>query len=52
MRYPAPVAAVVAKADALATFNPRLFGAVLLIGGVILACDGCRPSASARPAAR
>lgn len=42
MKIPAPAAAVLAKANTLADFHPKLLAAALLIGGGILACDGLR----------
>jgi hypothetical protein len=42
MKFPATVAALVAKTAALEDLNPRLFGAFLLAGGALLVCSGLR----------
>lgn len=52
MRFPAPVAAVLAKAGSLSDLNPRLFNAFLMISGAMLVYEGCRRGGLAKaPAA-
>jgi predicted DNA repair protein MutK len=53
MRFPAPVAAVLAKTGSLSDLNPRLFNTILMISGAMLVYEGCRRPAKApadRPA--
>jgi hypothetical protein len=42
MKFPATVAAVVAKTAALEDLNPPLFGWILLTGGAMLISTGLR----------
>jgi hypothetical protein len=44
MRLAAPVAAVVAKADALPDLHPLIFAGLLLAAGLMIADDGLKRS--------
>jgi len=43
MKLPGPAAGVVSKIAAMEDLNPRLFGAVLVFGAVLLIGSGLRP---------
>jgi len=44
MELPKPVAAITAKVSAFGDYHPRLFGAVLVVGAVLLIASGLRPA--------
>lgn len=52
MKLPGSVAAVTAKVATFEDFHPRLFGAALVIGAVLLIGSGLRPADQADKAVK